>query len=110
MKDVTWIRPDGEEMKDEDWADSENRTLGMLLYGRAVDEIDARGRSARGETLLLLLNAGMRPRPYTLPRVSEPGRWEELVDTARPSRFPRTVRGHAVNLAAQSSLLLRRTE
>ncbi|MGH8982231.1 MAG: glycogen debranching protein GlgX, partial [Acidimicrobiales bacterium] len=109
-KDVTWIRPDGEEMKDEDWADTSNRSLGMLLYGRAVDEVDARGRSARGQTLLLLLNAGMRPRPYTLPRVQEPGRWEELVNTARPSRFARDVRNHTVRLAAQSSVVLRHVE
>jgi isoamylase len=110
MKDVTWIRADGEEMKEDDWTDPENRTLGMLLYGRAVDELDPRGRSARGETLLLLLNAGPRPRSYTLPKVAEPGRWQELVNTARPSRFARDVRAPAVNLAAQSSMLLRRTD
>ena len=110
MKDVTWIRPDGEEMKEDDWADPENRALGMLLYGGAVDEVDERGRSARGETLLLLLNAGARSRSYTLPRVSDPGHWEELVNTARPSRFAREVRTSAVNLAAQSTLLLRRVE
>ena len=62
-KDVTWIRPDGEEMTEGDWADPENRTIGMLLLGRAADEVDARGRSARGDTLLLLLNAGTRSRP-----------------------------------------------
>ena len=110
MKDVTWIRPDGEEMTEGDWADPDNRTLGMLLYGGAVDELDPRGRSARGETLLLLLNAGTRPRSCTLPRVAEPGRWEELVNTARPSRFARDVRTPAVNLAAHSCLLLRRAE
>jgi isoamylase len=110
MKDVTWVRPDGEEMKEDDWADSENRTLGMLLYGKAVDELDFRGRSTRGETLLLLLNAAARPRSYTLPKVTEPGRWEELFDTARPSRFPRDVRKPAVVVAAQSTMLLRRAE
>ena len=110
MKDVTWIRPDGEEMTEGDWADPDNRTLGMLLYGGAVDELDPRGRSARGETLLLLLNSGTRPRSCTLPRVAEPGRWEELVNTARPSRFARDVRTPAVNLAAHSCLLLRRAE
>jgi hypothetical protein len=42
--------------------------------------------------------------------VTEPGRWEELVDTARPSQFTRQVRGPTVHLSAQSSLLLRRAE
>ncbi len=110
MKDLTWIRPDGEEMTDDDWADPENRTLGMLLYGRAADEVDPRGRRVRGDTLLLLLNAGPRARSYTLPKVAEPGRWEELLNTARPSPFPRAVRAPVVHLAAQSTVLLRRAE
>ena len=109
-KDVTWIRPDGEEMKEDDWSDAENRTIGMLLLGRAADEVDGRGRTARGDTLLLLLNAGTRSRSYTLPRVSEPGRWEELLNTARPGPWSRVVRTPTVNLTAHSSLLLRRTE
>jgi len=82
----------------------------MLLLGRAADEIDARGRSTRGSTLMLLLNAGNRSRSYTLPRGVEPGRWEELVNTARPGPWRRSVEAPTVPLAAHSSLLLRRTE
>jgi isoamylase len=108
MKDVTWIRPDGEEMTERDWANPENRVLGMLLNGGAADELDPRGRMVRGDTLLLLLNAGVRPRSWTLPKVPEPGRWEELVNTARPSPFAREVRAHTLTLGAQSSILLRR--
>ena len=63
-----------------------------------------------GGTLLLLLNAGNRSRSYTLPKVVEPGRWEELINTARPGPWRRSVAPTAVNLAAHSSLLLRRTE
>ena len=110
MKDVTWIRPDGEEMTDADWGDAENRTIGMLLLGRAADEVDSRGRAARGETLLLLLNAGARSRSYTLPRVTEPGVWQEVLNTARPGPWQREIRTPTVNLVAHSSLLLRRTE
>ncbi|HEX3947018.1 MAG TPA: hypothetical protein VHW47_04910, partial [Acidimicrobiales bacterium] len=110
MKDVTWIRPDGEEMTEEDWSDPENRTIGMLLLGRAADEVDSRGRSARGETLLLLLNAGVRSRSYALPRVTDPGRWEEVLNTARPGPWLRPIRTPTVNLVAHSSLLLRRIE
>ncbi|HSL09887.1 MAG TPA: glycogen debranching protein GlgX, partial [Actinomycetota bacterium] len=65
-KDVTWVRPDGEEMGDADWQDPENRVLGMLMPGRATDETDARGRPIHGRTLLLLLNSGSRSRSYTL--------------------------------------------
>jgi isoamylase len=110
MKDITWIQSDGSEMAEENWADEQNQTIGMLLLGKAADEIDFRGRSNRGSTLLLLLNAGNRSRSYTLPRVAEPGRWEELLNTARPGPWSRAVSSPTVNLAAHSTILLRRSE
>jgi isoamylase len=109
-KDVTWVRPDGNEMTDNEWSDPENRTIGMLLVGRAADEIDPRGRVARGQTLLLLLNANTRSKPYTLPKLEWPGRWEEILNTARPGAWPRNVTTGQVNLTAHSSMLLRHTE
>ncbi len=107
MKDVTWIRPDGREQTEEDWRDPEGRSIGMLLLGGAADEVDQRGRRQSGETLLLLLNGGTRSRPYALPRVDEPGVWEELLNTARPGT--RLVRGGTVNLTAHSCILMRHT-
>ncbi|HSL09815.1 MAG TPA: glycogen debranching enzyme GlgX, partial [Actinomycetota bacterium] len=103
-KDVTWVRPDGEEMTDGDWQDPQNRVLGMLMPGRATDETDPRGRPIHGRTLLLLLNAGSRSRSYTLPKQARPGSWRELVNTARP-RQARTIRRPAVNLVAHSLAL-----
>jgi glycogen operon protein len=109
-RDVMWVRPDGEMMTDEDWQDSENQSIGMLLPGRAADEIDMRGRLVKSNSLLLLLNASTRSRSWTLPRLEWPGRWEELISTARPGEQGRTVRAPAVNLTAHSSVLLRHNE
>jgi isoamylase len=109
-RDVMWVRPDGEMMTEEDWQDSENRSIGMLLPGRAADEIDLRGRLVKSNSLLLLLNASTRSRSWTLPRLEWPGRWEELISTARPGEQGRTVRTSAVNLTAHSSVLLRHNE
>jgi isoamylase len=109
-KDVTWIRSNGQEMTDEAWEDPNNQSIGMLLFGRAADEVDIRGRSAPADTLLLLLNAGTRSHSYILPRMESPGLWEELLNTARPGPWTRQVRNDAVNLTAHSSLLLRHSE
>ena len=109
-RDAMWVRPDGEMMTEDDWQDSENRSIGMLLPGRAADEVDVRGRLVKSDTLLLLLNASSRSRSWTLPRLEWPGRWEELLSTARPGEKGRTVRTSAVNLSAYSSLLLRHNE
>ena len=104
-KDLTWIRPDGEEMADEDWADPTNHVLGMLIHGEATDEVDERGRPIYGDTLLLLVNGGARSRFFQLPKVEGPGIWQEILNTARPGT--RVAKNWAVNLVAHSLMLLR---
>ncbi len=104
-KDLTWIRPDGEEMAEDDWNDGERRAIGMLLLGRAADEVDGRGRRAYGDTLLVLLNGGAHSVPFTFPRLENPGRWEVLVDTARPGT--RVVHRPPINLTGHTTILLR---
>jgi glycogen operon protein len=108
-KDVTWLRSDGEEMTAEDWVDPENRILGMLMPGRATDEVSERGRPVFGQTLLLLLNAGGRSRSFTLPPLSRGATWNEILNTARPGQT-RHLRRPAVNLVAHSLGLLRLEE
>jgi glycogen operon protein len=107
VKDVTWLRVDGGELAEKDWRDPELRALGMLIPGQASDELDERGRPNRGATLLLLLNAGDRPRYFQLPALLEPGRWRERVNTARE---PRAVGVPGVRLSSHSLLLLEREE
>ena len=109
-KDVTWIRPDGSEMTDGDWSGADKRSIGMLLLGQAADEVDIRGRSAMGDTLLLLVNAGWRSRVYALPHMELRGRWEEVLNTAQPGPWSRQVRNDVVNLTSHSCMLLRHNE
>jgi len=105
VKDLTWLRPDGKEMTETDWADSTNHVLGMLILGEATDEVDERGRRLMGEAILLLTNGGARSRPFTLPQLEAPGAWVEVLNTAHPN--PRTVRQGKVSLVAHSLMLLR---
>jgi glycogen operon protein len=105
MRDVTWLRHDGQEMTSDEWSDPGTRTIGMLLSGRAADEIDERGRAIYGDTLLLLLNGGARSRPFVVPHLESGGIWEQLLNTARPGR--RLVKATTVNLTAHSAILLR---
>jgi len=106
--DVLWLRPDGEEMTTGDWQDPERQVLGMLAPGNANAEVDERGRPIQGETLLLLFNAGARPRLFRLPKMPAPGIWEHTLCTHRSG--VRRVRAAALNLSARSlSLLTYRT-
>jgi glycogen operon protein len=105
-KDLTWIRPDGAEMEQEDWEDPSNHVLGMLIHGEATDEVNERGRPIYGDTLLLLVNGGARSQLFQLPKVEGPGIWHEILNTARPG-ITRVVRNWALNLVAHSLILLR---
>jgi glycogen operon protein len=82
VKDVTWLRPDGDEMTEPDWQSPNLFALGMLVHGDASDEVDERGRPNRGATLLLVLNGGDRARRFRLPQLPQPGGWRERVNTA----------------------------
>lgn len=104
VKDVQWMRPDGREMTDEDWRSPKNRMLGMLIHGRASDDVDERGRPNMGQTLLLLMNSSNRARQFRLPDLPERGYWHELVNTAQSTH--RVPKGTMLNVAPHSLVLL----
>jgi glycogen operon protein len=107
-KDLSWLRPDGTEMTQGDWDDQSNQVLGMLLHGRATDEVDERGRPIFGNTILMLLNAGTRSRVFAMPRIEdEQGEWRVLINTAQPGRPLERGKRVNVNVVAHSLMFLR---
>jgi glycogen operon protein len=104
VKDLTWLRPDGNEMGPQDWADDKRQTLGMLIAGEATDEVDEHGRRVAGSTLLMLVNAGPQSRSFRLPQMAVAGIWRCDIDTARPGE--RLVKTLSVSLLAGSLMLL----
>ncbi|HEY0970458.1 MAG TPA: glycogen debranching protein GlgX [Gemmatimonadales bacterium] len=88
MKEVTWLRPDGNEIGDDHWHRGDTHVLGMLINGAATDETDDRGRPVRGDTLLLVLNNGEQGVDFVLPDLQEEGGWWVLVDTAHDEWRP----------------------
>jgi len=85
VKDLTWFRPDGKEMSDEDWNNDFARGLGLRLAGDAIEEVDTRGNRIVDDTLLILLNAHHEPIPFVLPAHRARLRWELLLDTREAS-------------------------
>jgi isoamylase len=105
--DVTWLKPDGAELADADWHNPHARALGMLLPGAATDERDRRGRLSKGETVLLLLNAGDEAQHFALPHLAEGGSWVEAVNT-NGAGGPGDAGGDRVTVAPRSLVLLER--
>jgi isoamylase len=81
VKDLSWFRPDGKEMTEEEWNSSFTRCLGVRLAGDAIEEVDAQGQPIVGDTFLVLLNAYHEPVSFVLPAHRARVRWELVLDT-----------------------------
>jgi glycogen operon protein len=93
-------------MNDEAWNADFVRSIGMLLNGSAIEEVDECGESVTGDTLLLLLNAHSDEVSFTLPPLDEIHQWGRVFDTFEPhgperpfqSGGPYSLKGRSVAL------------
>jgi isoamylase len=85
LEDLTWLRPDGGEMTEEEWNTHFTRCFGMLLGGDAMLEWDEHGERVTDDTFLLLFNADRGTIPFTLPRRAPQVRWRMVLSTSDPS-------------------------
>jgi glycogen operon protein len=92
IRDITWFRPDGKEMTDEEWDAGWVRTVGIRLGGEALGEIDAHGELIVDNTFFVLLNAHHEPLPFVLAASRPEYQWELVLDTANPDPRPEPVR------------------
>jgi len=107
-KDLAWFRPDGLEMLAEDWQAPENRCVGLLLAGEAVEPMPAPRTRPPDDPVLLILNAQPQAVAFVLPALQEPGIWEVLVctdDPLVPAPSP-IAQGQEYAVPAQSLALL----
>src|SRR5712691_10505832 len=84
VKDVAWLAPAGREMDAAAWRAGIVRTLGMLLSGSAIEEVNERGEPITGDTLLVLLNGHTGKVPFTLPPIETDQKWQRVFDTFDP--------------------------
>jgi glycogen operon protein len=83
VKDVTWLRADGQEMNDEDWQDGHAKSMMMLLSGEAGQfHLTEEGEPEPDDTFLLLINASHEDVTMRVPPIPDGGPWEILVETA----------------------------
>ncbi|HEX6466199.1 MAG TPA: glycogen debranching protein GlgX [Terriglobales bacterium] len=109
--DMLWLRPDGQEMTDEEWNAAWVKSMGLLLNGKTLNQVSAAGEQIKDDTFLLLLNSSHEPIEFTLPGENVAGGWEVMVDTNVPAPKEKNKKqaqpGEKVNLEQRSMLLLR---
>ncbi len=110
VKDVSWHRPDGREMTDDDWNKGYARSLAIRLAGDAIEEKDEKGRPIVDDTILILMNAHHERISFTLPAHKQGVRWESILDTSAPGRRKKKVRvlrgGERYDVEARSLALM----
>ncbi|MFW6227382.1 MAG: glycogen debranching enzyme GlgX, partial [Bacteroidota bacterium] len=82
INDIRWLNTDGIDMTQEEWDTSFIRSMGMLLNGELMREIDEYGNALKADILLILVNSYWEPIAFTLPHEALGTDWEVLIDTA----------------------------
>jgi glycogen operon protein len=81
VQDITWVRPDGDEMTEEEWVHGWVRCLGLQLSGKTLDHVDALGHQVTDETFLILFNPHWEPIDFYMPSHHSEQNWQLLLDT-----------------------------
>lgn len=109
VKDLTWFRPDGKEMTEEDWDSPSTRCIGLRMAGDAIDETDEQGNTITDDTLLSLLNAHDKAVRFVLPSQHQGAQWTVVLDSGEAKQGKQVVRkegGKAFRLEARSMTIL----
>jgi isoamylase len=105
VKDLYWVSAAGREMQPEDWSTGWVDTLGMLLIGEEIGELDDRGEPIVGASYLLLLNGAANGVNFIIPERLAKLRLQPIIDTnaASPAGQPIT---ESYPLASHSAAII----
>ena len=82
LPDISWFRPDGSEMNDEDWDSGFGKSVAVYLNGQGIPDLDTRGQRVVDDSFVLCFNAHHGPIEFTLPPNEFGPAWQPVVDTA----------------------------
>jgi isoamylase len=104
--DISWFKPDGKSMTDEDWDVGYARSLGMFLNGSGIPGHDERGRPVTDDSFILLFNAHTGGVRWTIP-AEYAATWRLILDTRRrqPEEGPKDVAGRITTSARSIAVL-----
>ncbi len=110
--DITWFKPDGTLMSEQDWTEWFAKSFALFLNGDALRSRDERGRPICDDTFLVLFNAHVEPVTFTLPGDPWGQQWISVLDTSLAHGFhddaPKHPSGSQHELAGLSLQVLRR--
>ncbi len=109
-KDLAWLHPRGDEMKERDWHDDALQVVGMFVSGDPLRSPGPRGEQQRDASFMLWCNAGGVPIDVQLPDNQWVTRGEVALSTDPDLAHGTAVAaGDVLPLAARSVVVLRQT-
>ncbi len=81
-KDIQWLRPDGNEITEEEWQAPDTKTLGFILSGDALDEYNVKGELRVDDTFVVWMNFRHEDVECTLPSIGNGTSWKKVISTA----------------------------
>jgi isoamylase len=109
LPDISWFRPDGSEMSDEDWDSGFGKSVAVYLNGLGIPDLDARGQRVTDDSFFLCFNAHHEEIEFTLPSKEFGQTWLPVIDTASitvPDDPEPTSAGETVRVAARAMVVL----
>ena len=82
LPDISWFRPDGSEMNDEDWDSGFGKSVAVYLNGQGIPDLDTRGQRVVDDSFVLCFNAHHEVIEFTPPPNEFGPAWQPVVDTA----------------------------
>jgi len=81
VRDVAWFGTDGNEISDEAWGESWNRSVAVMFNGRTMNAFDEDGEPVVDDSFLIIVNAAAEGVEYALPDPPNKTPWRQVLDT-----------------------------
>lgn len=107
LPDIVWLRPNGSQMRPQDWDAPLGRAVGVFLNGNGIRQRDTRGEPITDVDFLLYYNAEPDATKFTIPKRMHQT-WDVVIDTAGRTADSEPKRaGDSFELEGRSMLVLR---
>ena len=106
-RDIAWYRADGREMTEEEWTTSWLRSLGLMLNGQTLNDVNELGEPVVDASFLILINSYHEGVEFTLPDSPRQLGWDAVLNTAKlDTPFQKQVLDSTIIVSPRSVVLL----
>ncbi len=81
VRDIAWYNTDGNELGEENWSTSWNRSVALMLNGKTLQVTDDEGQPVLDDSFLILVNAFHDGVEFKLPEPPNDSAWVQVMDT-----------------------------